>query len=115
MPCEDLQKLDAAGDRGLPGANRRVAPDGGVYAALDLGTNNCRLLVAIPRERGFRVIDAFSKIVRLGEGIGHTGRLADGAAFLESSGPKRGTHCLDNAAPARNILTRSVSRSDARD
>ncbi len=39
-----------------------------VYAALDLGTNNCRLLVARPLAHGFRVIDAFSRIVRLGEG-----------------------------------------------
>jgi exopolyphosphatase/guanosine-5'-triphosphate,3'-diphosphate pyrophosphatase len=50
-----------------------------VYAALDLGTNNCRLLVAAPREYGFRVVDAFSRIVRLGEGIGVSGRLAEPA------------------------------------
>ena len=49
------------------------------YAALDLGTNNCRLLIAMPRERGFRVVDAFSRIVRLGEGIGQTGRLGEQA------------------------------------
>jgi exopolyphosphatase/guanosine-5'-triphosphate,3'-diphosphate pyrophosphatase len=45
------------------------------YAALDLGTNNCRLLVARPTGDGFRVIDAFSRIVRLGEGLGATGSL----------------------------------------
>ncbi len=39
------------------------------YAAIDLGTNNCRLLVARPDGDGFRVIDAFSRIVRLGEGL----------------------------------------------
>jgi exopolyphosphatase/guanosine-5'-triphosphate,3'-diphosphate pyrophosphatase len=50
---------------------RRV--DGCVYAALDLGTNNCRLLIARAEETGFRVIDAFSRIVRLGEGIGTEG------------------------------------------
>ena len=51
-----------------------------VYAALDLGTNNCRLLVAIPTRPGqFRVIDAFSRIVRLGEGLAVTGRLNDDA------------------------------------
>ncbi|MEM1040678.1 MAG: Ppx/GppA phosphatase family protein [Pseudomonadota bacterium] len=50
------------------------------YAALDLGTNNCRLLVATPQQPGrFRVIDAFSRIVRLGEGLGATGRLSDAA------------------------------------
>lgn len=50
------------------------------YAALDLGTNNCRLLVAVPQQPGrFRVVDAFSRIVRLGEGLGATGRLSDAA------------------------------------
>ena len=47
------------------------------YGALDLGTNNCRLLVARPSRRGFVVIDAFSRIIRLGEGVSHTGRLSD--------------------------------------
>ncbi|MBN9018289.1 MAG: Ppx/GppA family phosphatase [Rhizobiales bacterium] len=51
----------------------------GLYAALDLGTNNCRLLIAQPRERGFRVVDAFSRIVRLGEGVGSSGRLGEAA------------------------------------
>lgn len=51
-----------------------------LYAALDLGTNNCRLLVASPTRPGqFRVIDAFSRIVRLGEGLGATGRLNENA------------------------------------
>jgi len=51
-----------------------------VFAALDLGTNNCRLLVAVPGRPGqFRVIDAFSRIVRLGEGLTATGRLAEPA------------------------------------
>jgi len=51
-----------------------------LYAALDLGTNNCRLLIATPTKPGyFRVIDAFSRIVRLGEGMGHTRRLSNEA------------------------------------
>ncbi len=58
-------------------------PGGGhssrLYAALDLGTNNCRLLVARPTQDGFRVVDAFSRIVRLGEGLSRTGRLSDAA------------------------------------
>src|SRR5437870_11211809 len=49
------------------------------YAALDLGTNNCRLLVARPTRGGFRVIDAFSRIVRLGEGLAATGELSETA------------------------------------
>ena len=58
---------------GLPGARDPR------YAALDLGTNNCRLLIARPDGDSFRVVDAFSRIVRLGEGIATTGNLSDGA------------------------------------
>ncbi len=50
-----------------------------VYAALDLGTNNCRLLVAQPATDGFRVIDSFSRITRLGEGLQASGRLSENA------------------------------------
>ncbi len=50
-----------------------------VYAALYLGTNNCRLLVAQPSRRGFKVIDAFSRIIRLGEGVSASRRLSDEA------------------------------------
>ncbi|PWW01553.1 exopolyphosphatase/guanosine-5'-triphosphate,3'-diphosphate pyrophosphatase [Hoeflea marina] len=51
-----------------------------LYAALDLGTNNCRLLIAQPTRPGqFRVVDAFSRIVRLGEGLAATGRLSEEA------------------------------------
>ena len=51
-----------------------------VYAALDLGTNNCRLLVARPSRRGgFKVIDAFSRIIRLGEGVAASRRLSEEA------------------------------------
>jgi exopolyphosphatase / guanosine-5'-triphosphate,3'-diphosphate pyrophosphatase len=56
------------GDRGGP-----------TYAALDLGTNNCRLLVARPTDDGFRVIDAFSRIIRLGEGVSGSGRMCETA------------------------------------
>jgi exopolyphosphatase/guanosine-5'-triphosphate,3'-diphosphate pyrophosphatase len=49
------------------------------YAALDLGTNNCRLLVARPCHDGFRVVDSFSRIVRLGEGVSRTGKLSEPA------------------------------------
>ena len=51
----------------------------GVYSAIDLGTNNCRLLVAKPTPNGFRVIDAFSRIVKLGEGLAATKELSSGA------------------------------------
>jgi exopolyphosphatase/guanosine-5'-triphosphate,3'-diphosphate pyrophosphatase len=54
-------------------------PESRHYAALDLGTNNCRLLIARPQGSGFAVVDAFSRIVRLGEGLASTGRLSDAA------------------------------------
>ncbi|WP_374730187.1 Ppx/GppA phosphatase family protein [Stappia sp.] len=66
------------GMQGAPVARPR-GPSFPLYAALDLGTNNCRLLVARPEPRGFRVIDAYSKIVRLGEGLGHGNRLGEAA------------------------------------
>jgi exopolyphosphatase / guanosine-5'-triphosphate,3'-diphosphate pyrophosphatase len=58
------------------------APDqhhAGTYAALDLGTNNCRLLVARPTSDGFRVVDAFSRIIRLGEGVDASRRISEAA------------------------------------
>jgi exopolyphosphatase/guanosine-5'-triphosphate,3'-diphosphate pyrophosphatase len=73
-PREDLQELAAA-----------MAADGArdsgssVYAALDLGTNNCRLLIAAPTADGFRVIDSFSRIIRLGEGVSTTGVISEAA------------------------------------
>ena len=63
-----------------PASQRYSGNQQPVFAALDLGTNNCRLLVAVPTRYGqFRVIDAFSRIVRLGEGLSTSGRLADAA------------------------------------
>jgi exopolyphosphatase/guanosine-5'-triphosphate,3'-diphosphate pyrophosphatase len=78
--------LDAPGE-GLLGAAQGKSDAGArtrragvpVYGALDLGTNNCRLLVARPSRRGFLVIDAFSRIIRLGEGVLRSGYLSDAA------------------------------------
>ena len=65
---------------GRNGAHRPSQGERGqVYGALDLGTNNCRLLLARPSRRGFRVVDAFSRIIRLGEGVSQSGRLSDAA------------------------------------
>lgn len=66
------------------------------YAALDLGTNNCRLLIATPSENGFRVVEAFSRIVRLGEGLSHTGRLSPDA--------------MDRAVEALRVCAEKVRR-----
>ena len=70
-----MPKGNRGGGKTAPGNNADVP----VYGALDLGTNNCRLLLARPTRRGFRVIDAFSRIIRLGEGVAQTGQLSDAA------------------------------------
>ncbi|MEM7767053.1 MAG: Ppx/GppA phosphatase family protein [Pseudomonadota bacterium] len=59
---------------GRRGRTRGNAP---LYAAVDLGTNNCRLLIAQPHGHTFRVVDSYSQIARLGEGLAATGRLSD--------------------------------------
>ena len=75
-PAEGL--AGAAEGTNVSGASAR-SPVRSVYAALDLGTNNCRLLVAKPSRRGFVVIDAFSRIIRLGEGVQGSGKLSKDA------------------------------------
>ena len=77
VPPHRSGRTDAArGHRAASAAERASAP---LYAALDLGTNNCRLLIARPEDRGFRVVDAYSRIVRLGEGVGSNRRLSEAA------------------------------------
>jgi exopolyphosphatase/guanosine-5'-triphosphate,3'-diphosphate pyrophosphatase len=62
-----------------PSGSAAAGVENGVYAALDLGTNNCRLLIASPAGDGFRVVDSFSRIIRLGEGIAATGSISEAA------------------------------------
>ncbi|MBP8245740.1 MAG: Ppx/GppA family phosphatase, partial [Phenylobacterium sp.] len=66
-----------------PGASKngreRSGSDAPCYGALDLGTNNCRLLIATPSGKSFRVVEAYSRIVRLGEGLSASGRLSEAA------------------------------------
>ncbi len=104
-------------------ASRRVPPIGAgppphsyasssdIYAALDLGTNNCRLLVATPVGDGFRVIDSFSRIIRLGEGVSVTGRISDAAI-------ERGVGallvCRDKIAMRRATRTRLIATEACR-
>ena len=73
-----VSKERAQAPRG--GRGPRARGRGPLYAALDLGTNNCRLLMAAPEPGGgLRVVDGFSRIVRLGEGLAQTGRLGEAA------------------------------------
>lgn len=74
------------------------------YAAIDLGTNSCRMLVAVPCDSGFHVIDGFSKVVRLGERLSDTGILSDKAI-------ERTVRALSQCASRLN--SRKVIRSRA--
>jgi len=71
-----------------------------VYAALDLGTNNCRLLMGARCGAGFRVMESFSRIVRLGEGLHETGRLSPLA--------------MDRAVDALHACANRLARRDVR-
>ena len=82
--------------RGVGGGGRPKGSEGPFFAALDLGTNNCRLLIARPSEDGFRVSEAYSNIVRLGEGLTQTGRLQD--------------HAMDRTLAALRVCADKIAR-----
>lgn len=77
QPPDRIPDASAAPFRRLNTERDETEP--AVYGALDLGTNNCRLLLARPSRRGFRVVDAFSRIIRLGEGLSDAGKLSEAA------------------------------------
>jgi exopolyphosphatase / guanosine-5'-triphosphate,3'-diphosphate pyrophosphatase len=84
------------------------------FAAIDLGTNNCRLLIARPSADGFVVIDAFSRVVRLGEGLAQTGRLSEEAMDRTLGALKV---CADklkrrNVHLARSVATEACRRAE---
>ena len=81
------------------------------FAALDLGTNNCRLLIARPQGDGFAVVDAFSRIVRLGEGLAGSGRLSD-AAIERTIAALR--ICADKLKRRNVTLSRAVATEACR-
>jgi exopolyphosphatase / guanosine-5'-triphosphate,3'-diphosphate pyrophosphatase len=59
---------------------RQRAARGQVYAAIDLGTNNCRLLIATQgRDGNLRVLDSFSRAIKLGEGVASSGGFGEAA------------------------------------
>lgn len=84
-----------------------------VYAAIDLGTNNCRMLVARPDDSGFRVIDSFSRITRLGEGLASTGVLSRAAQDRTIEALKRCADKIDRrgVTASRNVATEACRRA----
>jgi exopolyphosphatase/guanosine-5'-triphosphate,3'-diphosphate pyrophosphatase len=81
------------------------------YGAIDLGTNNCRLLVARPAEEGFTVVDAFSRVVRLGEGLGTSGRISQDAMDRAVAAL---SVCAEKLRRRRVTLARSVATEACR-
>lgn len=81
------------------------------YAALDLGTNNCRLLIAKAGEEDFTVVDAFSRVVRLGEGLTTTGRMSDAAM---DRAVEALSVCAEKLKKRNVVLARSVATEACR-
>lgn len=84
---------------------------GRTYGALDLGTNNCRLLIARPSAEGFTIVDAYSRVVRLGEGLLEAGRLSDAAMDRTVAALAA---CADKLARRDIRLTRNVATEACR-
>jgi exopolyphosphatase/guanosine-5'-triphosphate,3'-diphosphate pyrophosphatase len=82
-----------------------------IYGALDLGTNNCRLLIARPSDGGFTVLDAFSRIVRLGEGLSTSGKLTQGSM---DRAVEALSVCADKLRRRHVTLARSVATEACR-
>src|SRR3982751_6596381 len=96
------------------GPRERRLPPRHTYAAVDLGTNNCRLLIARPTDGGFTVIDAFSRIVRLGEGLSQSGTLSDAALAraLAALGICADKLRRRNVSLSRSVATEACRRAD---
>ncbi|WP_395634883.1 Ppx/GppA phosphatase family protein [Sphingorhabdus sp.] len=92
-------------------ALRRNWLDRTAYAALDLGTNNCRLLIARAGGDDFTVVDAFSRVVRLGEGLTATGRMSDEAM---DRAVEALSVCAEKLKKRNVVLARSVATEACR-
>ncbi len=111
MPRPPAPKPARPAPRPSPPQGRARWPEARHYAALDLGTNNCRLLIARPQGAGFTVVDAFSRIVRLGEGLASTGRLSDAAIERTIAALKI---CADKLRRRHVALSRAVATEACR-
>jgi exopolyphosphatase / guanosine-5'-triphosphate,3'-diphosphate pyrophosphatase len=105
--ADALHRGPSARNRAHPFQQRRAR----AYGALDLGTNNCRLLIARPSPDGFTVVDAYSRVVRLGEGLMDAGRLSDAAMERTLAALAA---CADKLARRDVRLTRNVATEACR-
>jgi exopolyphosphatase/guanosine-5'-triphosphate,3'-diphosphate pyrophosphatase len=93
----ETRRPDGARSQTPASERKAIGDDAPTFAALDLGTNNCRLLIARPApDGGFRIVEAYSNIVRLGEGLSQSGRLAD--------------HAMDRAVQALKVCAEKIAR-----
>ena len=121
IPAETVPAKPSRRSDGRPG---RIDPQGGgrdpalyqrqSFAAIDLGTNNCRLLIARPQGENFVVVDAFSRVVRLGEGLAQSGRLSDAAMDRALTALKVCAEKLKrrNVHLARSVATEACRRAE---
>ncbi len=111
QPCREDRRDGSQRERTRKGGRFAGGHFKQAYAALDLGTNNCRLLIARPSGEHFTVIDAFSRVVRLGEGLAQTERLSQVAMDRTVDALKV---CADKLVRRRVRLARSVATEACR-
>jgi exopolyphosphatase/guanosine-5'-triphosphate,3'-diphosphate pyrophosphatase len=118
-PAEEPASTAPSGDPGDPAGGENWPPPSArpvpttrqAYAAIDLGTNNCRLLIARPAGDHFVVVDAFSRVVRLGEGLAQSGRLSEAAMDRTVAALRI---CADKLRRRNVTLARSVATEACR-
>lgn len=104
----------ADGDSRRPDAHNGAGRPEQVLAAVDLGTNNCRMLVAHPSDEDFAVVDSFSRITRLGEGLSGSGRLSQSAMDRTIDALKCCAEKMDKrgVTDSRHVATEACRRAD---
>jgi exopolyphosphatase / guanosine-5'-triphosphate,3'-diphosphate pyrophosphatase len=112
-PAIEVPRVEISADAGAfqNQTIRRTWFERTAYAALDLGTNNCRLLIAKAGGDDFTVVDAFSRVVRLGEGLNSTGRMSDEAM---DRAVEALTVCAEKLKKRNVVLARSVATEACR-
>ena len=113
VPAKPSRRSDGRPGRidPLPGGREAASYQRQSFAAIDLGTNNCRLLIARPQGENFVVVEAFSRVVRLGEGLAGSGRLSE-AAMDRALGALQ--VCAEKLKRRRVHLARSVATEACR-
>lgn len=96
---------------GRHGRNLKFVDQRDAYAAIDLGTNSCRMLIAVPDESGFNVVDGYSRVVRLGERVSETGKFQRAAVGRTISALK---HCAERMESRNVIKVRAVATEACR-